>query len=83
MNTLNIILVILALWAIPWKVYAVWLACERKEKVWFVVLLLVNTVGILEIFYIFKIVKKPWVEVKHDFKGAWRFFKQVLRFKKK
>ena len=29
-----------------------------------------NTVGILEIFYIFHIAKKSWIEVKADFKGA-------------
>jgi len=66
-----VLLIILALWAIPWKIYAVWLACKHNQKKWFVVLLLINTVGILEIFYIFKIAKKSWGEVKKDFRNAW------------
>jgi len=42
-----------ALWTIPWKGVALWKAARRGEKVWFVVLLLVNTLAILEILYIF------------------------------
>lgn len=67
---LSMILLILAIWTIPWKVYAVWTAAKRGEKKWFVVLLILNTVGILEIFYIFRIVKKSWVNVKKDFRKA-------------
>jgi hypothetical protein len=66
----NVFLLILALWTIPWKVYAAWTAAKRGDKKWFVVLLILNTVGILEIFYIFKIAKKSWVEVKKDFRKA-------------
>ena len=65
------LILILALWTIPWKVYAAWLACKRNQKIWFVVLLIVNTVGILEIFYIFKIAHKSWEEVREDFRDAW------------
>jgi uncharacterized membrane protein len=69
---LNILLVILAIWTIPWKGYALWTAVKRNQKVWFIVLLILNTVGILEIFYIFKIAKKSWTEVKRDFSKAWK-----------
>ena len=68
----SIFLLILALWTIPWKIYAVWLAAKHDQKKWFVLLLILNTVGILEIFYVFKIAKKSWVEVKVDFKKAWK-----------
>ena len=71
----SIILLILAVWTIPWKVYAVWLAVKNNHKKWFVVLIILNTVGILEIFYIFKIAKKSWVEVKGDFRKALSSFK--------
>jgi len=47
-----------ALWTIPWKGVALWKAARRGEKVWFVVLLLVNTLAILEILYIFFFSKK-------------------------
>lgn len=70
--TFSIVLLILALWTVPWKIYAVWLTVKRNEKKWFVALLILNTVGILEIFYIFKIAKKSWTEVKKDFKRAYR-----------
>ena len=58
------------IWTIPWKIYAVWTAVKRDQKKWFVALLLLNTVSILEIFYIFKIAKKSWAEVKADFRSA-------------
>ena len=66
-----ILLLIIALWTIPWKIYAAWTAARNNQKKWFVALLILNTVGILEIFYIFKIAKKSWVEVKQDFANAW------------
>jgi len=43
-----------AIWTIPWKGIALWRAARGKSYVWFVILLFVNTLGILEIFYIFK-----------------------------
>lgn len=70
--TYNLLLIALTLWTIPWKVYAVWLAVKNDHKKWFVVLLILNTVGLLEIFYIFKIAKKSSAEVRADFKQAWR-----------
>lgn len=51
------------LWVLPWKLYGVWLAARRGEKKWFVALLILNTLAILEIIYIFYIVKKPWSEI--------------------
>ena len=66
----NVLLVVVLLWTIPWKLYAVWMAAKRDQKKWFVALLLLNTLAILEIFYIFKIAKKSWAEVKADFKSA-------------
>jgi len=47
-----IIIVLLGLWTIPWKGVALWKASQNKSKIWFVVLLLVNTLGVLEIIYI-------------------------------
>lgn len=66
----NVIIIILAIWTIPWKGYALWLAVKRNQTKWFIILLILNTVGILEIFYIFKIAKKSWTEVKRDFHKA-------------
>jgi len=51
-NTLYILLA-LAVWSIPWKGWALWKSARNGDKPWFVVLLILNTIGILEIFYIF------------------------------
>lgn len=50
----NVWLVILfATWTIIWKGFALWKAALLNDKVWFWILLIVNTVGILEIAYIY------------------------------
>jgi len=41
------------IWSIPWKGVALWRSARRKHKIWFIVLLIVNTLAILEILYIF------------------------------
>ena len=51
-------IMILALWSLIWKGIALWLAARRGEKGWFTWLLVLNTVGILEISYIFAIAKR-------------------------
>ncbi len=71
----NIIIAILVVWTIIWKIYSLWLAAKHNHKRWFVAIMILNTIGILEIFYIIKIAKKNWAEVKEDFKGAWESFK--------
>jgi methionyl-tRNA synthetase len=52
-------LVLLAIWSLAWKGWALWIAARREQKVWFVALLILNTIGILEIFYIFYFSKQP------------------------
>jgi len=44
---------LIILWAIPWKGVALWRAARNRHKKWFIALLLVNTMAILEIIYIF------------------------------
>jgi len=53
------ILLVLVLWSLPWKGIALWKSARAKDLVWFLVLLVINTLGILEIVYIFVISKKP------------------------
>lgn len=43
----------LAIWSLVWKGLALWSAARNSDKVWFIVLLLVNTIGILEILYLY------------------------------
>jgi hypothetical protein len=48
--------VLLALvWSFLWKGLALWRAAKRGDKWWFVILLIVNTLGILEIIYLFAV----------------------------
>jgi hypothetical protein len=53
-----VLLAVAMLWSLLWKGWALWLAAGRKEKAWFVLMFLLNTLGILDIIYIF-IVAKP------------------------
>jgi hypothetical protein len=49
----NVIFILLILWSFVWKGIALWKAARNSSKPWFVVLLILNTLGILEILYIF------------------------------
>ena len=52
------LLMVLSLWALIWKVFAVWRASQNGSKYWFIALLAINSVGILEIVYLFFFSKK-------------------------
>ena len=54
----SVIIAILVLWVLPWKGYALWLSARNTHKWWFIILLLVNTLAILDIIYIFTVGKK-------------------------
>nr|MBA4405184.1 hypothetical protein [Nanoarchaeum sp.] len=43
---------LVTLWTLPWKGVALWKSAKQKQKAWFVVLLIVNTLAILEIIYL-------------------------------
>ncbi len=49
---------ILSIWALVWKGFALWRASKNNSMPWFIVLLALNTLGILEIIYIFFFSKK-------------------------
>jgi len=53
---LTILLVVL--WTLPWKGWAMWKAAKNNHKWWFITVLVVNTLGILDILYIFVFSKK-------------------------
>lgn len=54
---LIILFIMLLIWTYFWKAAAIWHAVRNKDKVWFVVFLLVNTIGILDMIYLFGIEK--------------------------
>lgn len=47
------LLAIVIVWTLTWKLIALWKSARNNQPAWFVVLGLVNTMGILEILYIF------------------------------
>lgn len=47
-----------AIWVLPWKGVALWKSARRGEKWWFIALLILNTLAILEILYIFVFSRK-------------------------
>jgi len=60
-----LIAVILA-WSLIWKGIALWQAARLSMKGWFVALLILNTVGILEIIFVSFIASKYKVEVQEE-----------------
>lgn len=59
LNALMPVIIILGIWSAVWKAIALYKAGGRRDGVWFIVLFIVNTLGILEIFYIFVFSKAP------------------------
>lgn len=60
MNTLNVwlaqhafVMGIVFLWVLAWKGLALWKAARKNDRWWFVALLVINLLGILEILYYF------------------------------
>jgi predicted membrane channel-forming protein YqfA (hemolysin III family) len=40
-------------WELVWKGFALWRAAQRKEVYWFTAMLVINTIGLLPILYLF------------------------------
>ena len=58
-TTLFVVLIVIAvIWSSIWKGIALWRAGGNKHLVWFIVLFIFNTLGILEIIYIFAFSRK-------------------------
>ncbi|OGN10128.1 MAG: hypothetical protein A3J46_00485 [Candidatus Yanofskybacteria bacterium RIFCSPHIGHO2_02_FULL_41_11] len=53
------ILLVVSIWTLFWKGLALWKAAKLGHKGWFVAILLINTLGILEILYIYVFSRKP------------------------
>jgi hypothetical protein len=45
-------------WSLVWKGLALWKAARHEQKWWFGAILVINTIGILEILYLFVFSKK-------------------------
>ncbi len=63
-NGFILFMAILIIWTIPWKGVALWKSARNNHKWWFIVMLLVNSLAILEIIYIFGFSKNKEVAKK-------------------
>jgi hypothetical protein len=50
--TLVLTLLVLGVWVMIWKGIALWFSAKSDQKGWFVILLVLNTVGLLPIIYL-------------------------------
>jgi methionyl-tRNA synthetase len=48
----SLLLSVILLWSVFWKGLALWHSARNKQKYWFVALLVVNTIGFLEILFL-------------------------------
>lgn len=67
-NTFQILIIISLVWSLPWKGVALWKASRLSHKRWFMVLLIINSFAILEIYYIYFIARKYKVEEVEEVK---------------
>jgi len=56
-HSFGLVLLLLVIWSIFWKGLALWHSGRRGQPWWFVIMLVVNTLGILEIVYLFAVAK--------------------------
>lgn len=57
-STQTLLLLLAVIWSLFWKGMALWRAAKQDQRNWFVALLVVNTLGILEILYLVFFAKK-------------------------
>lgn len=63
-------LIVILIWSLIWKGMALWRSARTNQKNWFVVLLCVNTIGLLEIIYLWKFATpEPTEEVTGEREG--------------
>jgi hypothetical protein len=53
----GLVLLVLVIWSLFWKGLALWHSARKGQSGWFVVILIVNTAGILEVIYLFGVLK--------------------------
>lgn len=55
---------VMLVWTASWKLVALWKSARKGSVIWFVILAILNTVGILPILYIFVFSKMKCCELK-------------------
>ncbi len=67
----GLVIGVLLTWSLIWKGVALWKSARNNERAWFVAILIINTVGILEIAYLFFFAKQKFTfdEIKTNIKS--------------
>ena len=53
-----IVIILISVWDGIWKIVALWKSARNKQLAWFILLAIINSVGILPILYIFVFAKQ-------------------------
>ncbi len=53
-------LIIFMIWSLLWKAASLWVSARSNNKWWFIALLLVGSLGILDAIYLFAVKKGKW-----------------------
>ncbi len=59
-----ITILVLVFWDVFWKGWALWRAAHRNQTAWFVLILIINSAGILPIIYLLKTSMHNDIEAK-------------------
>tara|TARA_Y100000590_G_C15695011_1_gene1004796 strand:- start:2008 stop:2181 length:174 start_codon:yes stop_codon:yes gene_type:complete len=51
---MSILIIICILWEVYWKAHALWIAARNNDKTYFIAILVINSLGILPIYYLYK-----------------------------
>ncbi|HEY4490256.1 MAG TPA: DUF5652 family protein [Candidatus Paceibacterota bacterium] len=57
---------VLLIWTLIWKAIGLWKSARLSHKWWFISIFFLNTLGVLEIGYIYFVAKKYDVKVESD-----------------
>lgn len=57
------LIIVVIIWSVLWKGLALWHSARRGNPWWFVIMIFVNTLGILEIIYLFAVAKLKFGEL--------------------
>lgn len=72
-------LVVIFIWTLIWKGLALWKSAKNNHKFWFIAILIINTIGILEILYIYVFSKMDWNKKQNKQKSSIKLNKKRRR----
>lgn len=52
------VFILILIWSAIWKLIALWKSARNNQLGWFITIAIINTIGILEILYIYVFSKK-------------------------